>query len=529
MKVLMVNSYDINGGAARATYRLYKALMNFDVDLHMIVQKKFSNDENVIVCEDGWDDKAFFYDNMPLLSYPHKSSTLFSVSAVPNKKLIKFINSSDVDIVHLHWITNGFLSIEDIAKIEKPIVWSLHDNWAFTGGCHILWECDKYKEKCGACPRLGSTNQNDLSAQVWRRKQKAFAQKKGMIIVGISRWLNECSKSSSLLKDNKHINLPNPIDTNVFKPLDKEKARQLWRLPRDKKLVLFGANSATSDINKGFMELSEALYKLTCKDVELVVFGNSEPQVSHDFGFKTYYFGHLYDDMSLVALYSACDVMVVPSLQEAFGQTALEAMACSTPTVAFGSTGLLDLVDHLKNGYLAKPFDTTDLANGIEWVLHAENYDELCHNAREKVVREFDSIIVGKKYIELYEEILEVEKQDSILQYRPDHRLKFITKEIEDWFLELATKNLNYVVYGHGSFGEAILDYLGEKVIAFVDQKSNLISTEITKGEVYNPNNLLNMEYEKIIISVLGRESEIERYLVDDIGISKEKIVRLML
>ena len=165
--------------------------------------------------------------------------------------------------------------------------------------------------------------------------------------------------------------------------------------------------SATSDPRKGFKELSEAVVKMRKTDsIELVVFGSSKPQSAPDFGFKTYYLGCLSDDISLVTLYSAVDVMVVPSLQEAFGQTASESMACGTPVVAFCTTGLLDIIDHKLNGYLAKPFDTTDLKNGIEWVLNASNYDELCVNAREKVVREFDSKVVAKKYIELYEEIL---------------------------------------------------------------------------------------------------------------------------
>ena len=170
--------------------------------------------------------------------------------------------------------------------------------------------------------------------------------------------------------------------------------------------MLFGAIGATSDPRKGFDELSEALYKLTCKDIEFVVFGSSEPQEPQDFGFKTHYLGHLHDDVSLVTLYSAVDVMIVPSLQEAFGQTASEAMACGTPVVTFAATGLLDIVDHKQNGYLAQPFNTDDLANGIEWILNTDNYDELCSNAREKVLREFDSIVVAKKYMELYKTIL---------------------------------------------------------------------------------------------------------------------------
>ena len=136
------------------------------------------------------------------------------------------------------------------------------------------------------------------------------------------------------------------------------------------------------------------------------MFGSSQPQNAPDFGFKTHYLGSLADDISLITLYSAVDVMVVPSLQEAFGLTAGESMACGTPVVAFGATGLLDIVEHQKTGYLAKPFESEDLACGIEWVLNAPIYDELCVNAREKVVREFDSKVVAGKYVELYKEVI---------------------------------------------------------------------------------------------------------------------------
>lgn len=215
-------------------------------------------------------------------------------------------------------------------------------------------------------------------------------------------------KNSTLLKGKTHTNLPNPINTHTFKPFDKEKSRELWSLPKDKKLVLFGANSATSDVNKGFKELSEALRMLyRSLDIAFVVFGSSKPKDAPDFGFETHYLGHLHDDVSLVTLYSAVDVMVVPSLQENLSNAIMESLACGTPLVAFDVGGNSDMIEHQKNGYLATPFDSGDLVRGIEWVLNAPNYDELCVNGREKVVREFDSKVVAKKYVELYEKVLD--------------------------------------------------------------------------------------------------------------------------
>jgi glycosyltransferase involved in cell wall biosynthesis len=412
MKVLIVNSSDINGGAARASYRLHRALINAEVDSTMLVQSKYSDDYSVIGPSSKI--KMALYkirptlDLLPTFFYKKRVKMLFSPAMLPFSSMVKQINKIKPDIVHLHWICGGMMKLEDLLKIKAPIIWTLHDNWAFTGGCHIMWECEKYIDMCGACPRLGSSKESDLSRKVFVRKEKAFSKMKNLTIVGLSRWIYEASKNSRLLKDKKHINLPNPINTTLYKPFDKEKARELWNLPKDKKLILFGAMSATSDINKGFKELHEALNKLTIEDTELVIFGSSKPQYAPKFPFKVHYLGYTHDDVSLVTLYSSVDVMIVPSLQEAFGQIASEAMACATPVVAFNTTGLKDIIEHQRNGYLAKPFETDDLAKGIEWVLEAPNYNELCQNAREKVLREFDSKVVARKYIELYEEILKV-------------------------------------------------------------------------------------------------------------------------
>jgi len=299
------------------------------------------------------------------------------------------------------------MTIEDIARIKAPIVWSLHDMWAFTGGCHYDEECQGYEKECGNCKVLGSDKENDLSKKIFKRKQKAFTQKKDITIVGISNWLNECSKNSTLLKDKNHINLPNPLDTNIFKPFDKEKARELWGLPKDKKLVLFGAMGATSDPRKGFYELMESLEKIEDSNIELVIFGSERCEDTKDLGFNVYYLGQLYDDVSLVTLYNSVDVMIVPSLQENLSNAIMESLACGVPVVGFDIGGNADMIDHERNGYLAKPFSTIDLAFGIEWVLNNYNYKILCQNARNKVLNNFDSVILAEKYIELYKSILD--------------------------------------------------------------------------------------------------------------------------
>jgi len=410
VKVLIVNTYDIEGGAARAAYRLHHSLLKQGVDSQMLVQSKTSDNYQVLTSETKL-KKRFSklrstLDGLFVKFYKNRTKTLFSPSVIPFSDVVPRINGLNPDIVHLHWIADGMIGIGDIAKIKAPIIWSLHDMWAFTGGCHYDEECRGYNNSCGSCKVLGSIQANDLSAKVYRRKQKLFSSMSNLTIVGLSSWLAQEAKKSSLLKQIPIINLPNPINTITFSPVDKNVARDLLSLPQNKKLVLFGAMVATSDLRKGFNLLSSALEKIADEGVELVVFGNSEPLVPQGFKQKAHYLGHLHDDVSLRALYSAADVMVVPSLQENLSNAIMESMACGTPVVGFDIGGNSDLIDHQKNGYLAKPFEVDDLARGIQSVLNAENYSELCLNARGKVFRKFDSELVAKKYINLYERIL---------------------------------------------------------------------------------------------------------------------------
>ncbi len=411
MKILIVNTSDLEGGSARASYRLHKSLLAIHVDSKMLVQNKSSDDFTVIAetskLRKGFNKLRPTIDSLPIGFFKERTKTLFSPSWFGFSNIIDQINEMNPDIVHLHWICGGMMTIEDIARIKAPIVWSLHDMWAFTGGCHYDEECQGYEKECGNCKVLGSDKDNDLSKKIFKRKQKAFTQKKDITIVGISNWLNECSKNSTLLKDKNHINLPNPLDTNIFKPFDKEKARELWGLPKDKKLVLFGAMGATSDPRKGFYELMESLEKIEDSNVELVIFGSERCEDTKDLGFNVYYLGQLYDDVSLVTLYNSVDVMIVPSLQENLSNAIMESLACGVPVVGFDIGGNADMIDHERNGYLAKPFSTIDLAFGIEWVLNNYNYKILCQNARNKVLNNFDSVVLAEKYIELYKSIVD--------------------------------------------------------------------------------------------------------------------------
>ena len=410
MNILIVNSTDIDGGAARAAYRLHQALLVEGVASQMLVQSKTSNNYSVLGPENkikkGFSKLRPTLDSFPVGFYKHRTTTLFSPSYLPFSDVVERINTLNPDVVHLHWIAGGMIRIEDLAKIKAPVVWSLHDMWAFTGGCHYDEGCAGYKSHCGHCKVLGSDKENDLSSKVFQRKLKLFSNFSNLTVIGLSQWLAQEAQQSSLFKNIPVINFPNPIDTAVFSPIDKSVARDLCNLPQYKKLVLFGAMGATSDPRKGFEQLSIALENVDAENTELVVFGSSEPQMPQGFKQKTHYLGQLHDDVSLRVLYSAADVMVVPSLQENLSNAIMESMACGTPVVGFDIGGNGDLVDHQQNGYLAKPFDTFDLAAGISWVLGAESGAHLAVNSRRKVLKCFDSKIVAQQYIGLYQEVL---------------------------------------------------------------------------------------------------------------------------
>ncbi|TBU86362.1 glycosyltransferase family 4 protein [Phytopseudomonas dryadis] len=405
MKILMLNAHESKGGAARAARRICDALSQVGVD----VQFQYVYPQAM-----GLRDKGRFLfralrDRLPALLSARKR-VMFSAGFVANPALVAKINTSDADIVHLHWVNAGALSIADLLRIEKPLIWTLHDNWAFTGGCHVMWDCQRYTSGCGACPVLGSGDAEDLSARLYRRKRLIY-ERLNLTFTCVSRWLAECAQASGLTYDQNIAYLPNMIDCQRFTPGNQMLERERLDIPLGRQIILFGANAALRDANKGYVLLLSALADLPPDaDIELVFFGDSS-SVDSIGGFPVRWMGHVADDAVLIALYRAADVMVVPSLQESFGQTALEAMACGTPVVAFAATGLVDIVDHQINGYLAKPYIASDIAQGIEWVLGHPDYPALARAARVKAESCFDQRHVALQYLNLYErKLLEARK-----------------------------------------------------------------------------------------------------------------------
>lgn len=409
MRVTLLNAYD-SGGAGTATRRIHDGLRQIGIDSKMLVDHKDSDDPHIVGPEStlrtGYSMVRPFIDRSPLQLY-RGSRGVFSPNWLPDDVNCR-IDRLDPDVVHLNWVGGGFLSPSTVADIDRPVVWRFPDMWPMTGGCHYARDCEGYTDSCGRCPELESSLPWDLSRITMKRKKRSFPEA-DITVAAPSTWLAECARESTLFSDRQVKVIPNGLDTETFRPWDREVARELFNVDQDETVILFGSVGPTSDPRKGFDLLTAALDQLqrTNDDLRLVIFGTSEPASGDHLSHPTTYTGYLNDEQSLALLYAAADVMVVPSRYEGFGQTVSESMACGTPVVAFDATGPSDTVDHRETGYLAEPYSPTDLAEGIEWVIADEGrLTSLGEAAREKAERELALKIVSKKYKNIYENIL---------------------------------------------------------------------------------------------------------------------------
>jgi glycosyltransferase involved in cell wall biosynthesis len=399
MKILLLNTYRKKGGAALATYRIFEGL-----------QKK-ENNEVVYLTSEYFYGKyvnklCILFDTFYSKLLHHTKKSLFSEGKSFNK--INY-NLNKFDIVNLFWINHGFISFTQIMSLKSPVVWTLHDMWPLTGGCHYDDGCGKFLLSCGNCPVLNSSSSKDISSVVFSKKLKLF-NAKNINIIATSSWLYRLANLSPIFKGCKITFIPNGLDGEVFKKKDKEECRRKFGLPLNKFILFYSANSALTDKRKNgidFLKIHKMIIdKYGSSDVHAVILGADSQEIPRMYKEEITCIKFLEHESEQIELYSAADVLVAPSLQENLSNTVLEAGACSLPVVAYSIGGMPDLIRHKFNGYLSDYNNVLDLFKGVEWLYTMDNIDQIKINARDFFIKNFEISDICNKYIDFYSKII---------------------------------------------------------------------------------------------------------------------------
>jgi glycosyltransferase involved in cell wall biosynthesis len=419
LKVVHLNTYDGNGGAGRACIRLSRALLSQNIDSKVIVHYKFGKnpqigDFNTNLIQKAYTAATIILERIWAKRYVKAVKTPFSFAWF-GRSVIHHPDVKNADIIHLHWVNHGFLNpahIAEIAKLNKPVVWTFHDSNAFTGGCHVRYTCDHFQRECGNCPLLKNSSPNDYSHRIWKQKDRAY-HKLDFKIIAPSKWMQASVLQSSLAKGKAISQIPNTLETDVFKPIDKWLAKEQADFPKDKFIFLSGFMPSRKDMHKGTSYLLESLELLKNRlgekadQIELVVFGNRNTEDVPEFPFKTSFLGTIDDDTKLALYYAAADAFLIPSLEDNLPYTVMESLSCGTPVITFTTGGIPDMVKHLHNGYLATYRSAESFADGMEWIIDHPDRLKLQKQARQAVMDNFSEEVIAKRHIALYSRLVD--------------------------------------------------------------------------------------------------------------------------
>ena len=410
MRVLIVNTSERTGGAAVAANRLMEALNNNGVKAKMLVRDKETDHLTVAGLPSSrrqqWN---FLWERFVIWLHLHfRREHLFEVDmANAGTDITNLPEFQEADLIHLHWINQGMLSLKGIRKIltsGKPVVWTMHDIWPATAVCHYSRGCEQYLSQCDQCPLLPG---DSLARQVWRRKVQMLNGQR-LTYVCCSEWLAGEAKKSALLKDQRIVSIPNAIDTRLYRPQDKKQARQTLDLPTDRRIILFVSQRVT-DPRKGISYFLDAVSRLVQQHPEMkdntgvAILGGHAEEVASQLALPSYPLGYVSDPSRIVNVYNAADVFVLPSLEDNLPNTIMEAMACGVPCVGFHVGGIPEMITHQVNGYVAKERDAADLAQGIRYVLAEADYETLSRDCLHQVAQKYSQQSVASRYIEEYQ------------------------------------------------------------------------------------------------------------------------------
>lgn len=421
MRVLIVNTSENTGGAAVAANRLKEALNNNGIKAKMLVRDKESDDITVAQLNKSWHQKwDFLWERFVIYMRLHfKRDNLFLIDiANAGTDITKTREFKEADVIHLSWINQGMLSLKGIKKIlesHKPVVWTMHDLWPASSICHYARNCHNFEKQCGNCPLLpGNGSSNDLSARIWRKKSKIL-ERNSILFVTCSKWLADKAKKSGLLSGQKIISIPNPIDSRVFTKENRAEARLYAGLPEDKKLILFVSQRVT-DKRKGMDYFITAINKMVEEHPEMkdncgiAILGGKAEELAYKLPLPSYPLGYVSEEKKIASIYNSVNLFVLPSLEDNLPNTIMEAMACGVPCVGFNTGGIPEMIDHLKNGYVAEYKSSDDLAKGIHWVLSEADHQSLSNEAMKKVNQCYSQYAVAMKYIEAYNQAMALKR-----------------------------------------------------------------------------------------------------------------------
>lgn len=408
MKIVHLAYADGGGGACKAAHRIHRGLRDLGVDSTMLVARRVTGDADVV--DSGspagrlWSNLATYLDLLPWRALGVARGDISSLACV-GSGVSRKVRALSPDLVQLHWICAGFMRIEALATLRRPLVWRLADMWPLAGAEHYVGSDERYLHGYTAQRRPAGESGPDLNRWVWNRKRRTFAQIGDLTIVTPSRWLARCAAQSVLLRDRRIEVIPTGQDTTRYRPLPRHVARELLGLPQDARFVMT-ASMALDDRRKGVHLLLQALESLRGRDYRLLLLGDP-PKTLPQLPIEAHWIGRLHDDVSLALAYSAANVFVAPSMEENLANTVIEAMACGIPCVAFDVGGMPDIIRPERNGYLARPFETEDLARGILALLESgEAWERFSQEARQTVAAEFSTGLQAQRYASLYEDVL---------------------------------------------------------------------------------------------------------------------------
>lgn len=421
MRVLIVNTSENTGGAAVAANRLKEALNNNGIKAKMLVRDKESDDITVAQLNKSWHQKwDFLWERLVIYMRLHfKRDNLFLIDiANAGTDITKTREFKEADVIHLSWINQGMLSLKGIKKIlesHKPVVWTMHDLWPASSICHYPRNCHNFEKQCGNCSLLpGNGSCNDLSARIWKKKSKIL-ERNSILFVTCSKWLADKAKKSGLLSGQKIISIPNPIDSRVFTKENRAEARLYAGLPEDKKLILFVSQRVT-DKRKGMDYFITAINKMVEEHPEMkdncgiAILGGKAEELADKLPLPSYPLGYVSEEKKIASIYNSVNLFVLPSLEDNLPNTIMEAMACGVPCVGFNTGGIPEMIDHLKNGYVAEYKSSDDLAKGIHWVLSEADHQSLSNEAMKKVNQCYSQYAVAMKYIEAYNQAMALKR-----------------------------------------------------------------------------------------------------------------------